>query len=159
MGKIVSVNISAKKHVAKKPVDKAEVVAGKGLEGDSHAGSGSRQVSLLMMETVEKQRELLAKRIESGEAKPKKGKTLELVPGIYAENLTTSGLDLSGVKPGDELRVGQHIKLRITQIGKECHTNCAVYHMVGDCAMPREGIFCEVVEGGTVRPEDKIEFC
>ena len=155
MGKIVSINISKKKRVWKKPIKEGELVAGMGLRGDAHAGPGERQISLLMMESIQKQVDLLAQK-PPAEGKSD-GKQIELKPGVYAENLTTGGINLCALKPGDELRVGRKIKLRVTRIGKECHTNCAIYQIVGDCVMPREGIFCEVIEGGTARPGDEIE--
>ena len=159
MGKIVSVNISKKKRVGKKPIEKGELVVGMGIGGDAHAGPGERQISLLMMESIQKQIDLLAQRPPATSEPDKNRKQIELKPGVYAENLTTSDIDLSALKPGDELNVSRKIKLRVTRIGKECHTNCAVYQLVGDCVMPREGIFCEVLEGGIVRPGDEIERC
>jgi len=159
MGKIVSVNISAKKRVGKKPVVEGELIAGMGLRGDAHAQPGDRQVSLLMMESIRKQIDLLEHSRKTGSDSDEGRGQIELKPGVYAENLTTSGINLLDLKPGDELRVGVKIKLRVTRIGKECHTNCAIYRIVGDCVMPREGIFCEVLEGGTIRPGDGIECC
>ena len=159
MGKIISVNISKRKRVGKKPVLESEFVAGMGLQGDAHAGPGDRQVSLLMMESIQKQIDLLDQNRGNGNISEKSKKRIGLKPGVYAENLTTGGLNLLALKPGDELKVGQKVKLRVTRIGKECHTNCAVYRIVGDCVMPREGIFCEVLEGGAVRAGDNIERC
>ncbi len=80
-----------------------------------------------------------------------------LGPGSYAENLTTRGIDLGALRLGDELAVGAAVRLRVSQIGKECHTKCAVYKLTGDCIMPVRGIFCEVLAGGTVRPGDAVE--
>jgi len=159
MGKIISINISRKKHVTKKPVREVELVVGMGIRDDAHAGPGDRQVSLLMMESVDKQRELIRRKLSEAEAEGKKRKDIELVPGIFAENFTTGGIDLLALKLGDELKVGEGIKLRVTKIGKECHTKCAIYHLVGECVMPLEGIFCEVLDGGKVRPGDDIERC
>jgi MOSC domain-containing protein YiiM len=159
MGKIVSINISKKKRVWKKPIEKGELVAGMGLRGDAHAGPGERQISLLMMESIQKQIDLLGQGTPAASEPDKNRKQIELKPGVYAENLTTSGINLLALKPGDELSVGHKIKLRVTRIGKECHTNCAIYQIIGDCVMPREGIFCEVLEGGTVRHGDEIERC
>jgi MOSC domain-containing protein YiiM len=121
-------------------------VAGKGIAGDAHLGFAHRQVSLLMNEDIEEQRSRLA----AGSAVP-------LGPGAFAENLTTRGIDLGGLAVGDELLVADGVRLRVSQIGKECHTKCAVFHLTGDCIMPVRGIFCEVLEGGTVRPGDVIE--
>jgi molybdopterin adenylyltransferase len=146
-GTVVSVNTSLKKGQIKSPVGSAELRAGRGIDGDAHRDFGHRQVSLLAVEDIEAQKERLG---EGAAAVP-------LGPGAFAENLTTQGLDLAGLAIGDELVVGGTIRLRVSQIGKECHTKCAVYHLTGDCIMPVRGIFCEVLSGGTVRPGDPIE--
>lgn len=159
MGKIVSVNISGQKHVIKKPVEEAELVPGKGIAGDAHFGFGKRQVSLLKYESIEKQRKELISKSEKNGAAPNGIKPGDLLPGVYAENLTTSGLALEKLKPGDEIKAGDNVRLRVTKIGKECHTRCDIYYTVGDCIMPKEGVFCEVLEGGIVRPGDEIERC
>jgi len=145
-GLIVSVNTSAKKGQIKCPVSSVELRAGRGIEGDAHQDFGHRQVSLLAIEDIDAQRERL------GEAPD-----VPLGPGAFAENLTTRGIDLGALAIGDELVVGDAVRLRVTQIGKECHTKCAVYHLTGDCIMPVRGIFCEVLAGGPVRPGDGIE--
>ena len=145
-GTIASINVSRKKGQIKTPVPSVELVAGEGLEGDAHRGFGHRQVSLLMKESIEAQKRKLGD-----------SPSIELGPGAFAENLTTEGLDLGSVEIGDEFLVDGRVRLRITQIGKECHTHCAVYHLTGDCIMPALGIFCEVVEGGTVKVGDAIE--
>lgn len=145
-GRIVSVNVSAKKGQLKTPVPSAVLIAGQGLAGDGHRGFAHRQVSLLMMEDIEAQRARLGA-----------GTKVPLGPGSYAENLTTSGIDLGALRVGDELVVGETVRLRVSQIGKECHTKCAVFKLVGDCIMPVRGIFGEVLAGGSVRPGDAIE--
>jgi molybdopterin adenylyltransferase len=145
-GKVLSVNVSRKKGQVKTPVPSAKLVAGGGIEGDAHLGFAHRQVSLLMNESVEEQRKRIGERSD-----------IELGPGAFAENLTTQRIDLGGLGIGDILLVGERIRLRVSQIGKECHTHCAVYHLTGECIMPTLGIFCEVLEGGTVRPGDRIE--
>ncbi|HPW18619.1 MAG TPA: MOSC domain-containing protein [Candidatus Aminicenantes bacterium] len=145
-GRIVSVNTSPKKGQLKTPVPAAELVAGQGIAGDAHRGLGHRQVSLLMIEDIEAQRDRLG-----GAA------GVRLGPGSYAENLTTRGLDLGALRVGDEIAVGASVRLRVSQIGKECHTKCAVFKIVGDCIMPVRGVFCEVLEGGAVRPGDAVE--
>jgi MOSC domain-containing protein YiiM len=145
-GTIVSVNTSRKKGQVKTPAAAAELVAGKGIAGDAHLGFAHRQVSLLMIEDIEVQRS----RLEAGSSVP-------LGPGAFAENLTTRGIDLGALAVGDELAVGNGIRMRVSQIGKECHTKCAVFRLTGDCIMPVRGIFCEVLEGGTVRAGDAIE--
>jgi len=144
-GIIVSINTSRKKGQVKTPVAEAEVIAGEGLAGDAHQGFAHRQVSLLMLESIEEQKT----RIGGQEVPP-------LGPGSFAENITTRGIDLGALKVGDELLIGDGIRLRISQIGKECHTRCAIYHLTGDCIMPALGIFCEVIEGGTVRVGDAV---
>lgn len=145
-GTIVSVNTSVKKGQVKRPVESAELAAGRGIAGDAHRDFGHRQVSLLAIEDIEAQ-----KARAGGDA------AVPLGPGAFAENLTTRGLDLGALALGDELVVGGAVRLRVTQIGKDCHTKCAVYHLTGDCIMPTRGIFCEVLSGGLVRPGDVIE--
>lgn len=149
MGKIVSINLSRRKGTMKQPVAAAELVAGWGINGDAHAGNGERQVSLLMQESIEKQK----RKMEAG-----KGKKVKLRPGVFAENLTTEGIDLLALRIGDQLLVGEGVRVRVTKIGKECHTRCAIYESAGDCVMPREGVFCAVEAGGTVRVGDRIEL-
>jgi MOSC domain-containing protein YiiM len=145
-GTIVSVNTSRKKGQIKTPVPSAELVAGQGIKDDAHRGFAHRQVSLLMIEDIEEQRSRLAA-----------GPSVPLGPGAFAENLTTRGIDLGGLAVGGELFVGDGIRLRVSQIGKECHAKCAVFHLTGDCIMPVRGIFCEVLAGGTIRAGDSIE--
>ncbi len=149
-GTVVSVNTSLKKGQIKRPVPSAVLTAGRGIEGDAHRDFGHRQVSLLAIEDIEAQRERLGAATAAAAA-------VELGPGAYAENLTTRGLDLAALRVGDELVVAGTVRLRVSQIGKDCHTKCAVYHLVGDCIMPARGIFCEVLNGGPVRPGDAIE--
>jgi MOSC domain-containing protein YiiM len=123
------------------------LVKGLGIRDDAHAGTDIRQVSLLDMESV---------RGQIADAKAK-GASVEIRPGVYAENITTEGVDLVSLEIGDKLRVGKAAVLRISKIGKECHSRCAIYHQVGDCIMPRKGIFAEVVEGGEIAVGDEIE--
>jgi MOSC domain-containing protein YiiM len=145
-GRIVSVNTSLKKGQLKTPVASADLVAGQGVSGDAHQGFAHRQVSLLMIEDIDAQRARLDHPAAAA-----------IGPGSYAENLTTRGIDLGALRLGDELAVGAAVRLRVSQIGKECHTQCAVYRITGDCIMPVRGIFCEVLAGGTVRPGDAVE--
>jgi MOSC domain-containing protein YiiM len=159
MGRIVSINVSDRKRVPKKPVEEAELVVGMGLAGDAHAAPGDRQVSLLMAESIDRARGVAEQRKRLGAVEGEKVDATILVPGVYAENLTTGGIDLSTLGIGDEIQVGESIRLRVSKIGKECHTKCAIYNLVGDCVMPREGIFCEVLEGGSIRKGDSIERC
>lgn len=139
---IVAVCTSAEKHVQKEAVERVLLVVEKGIEGDAHYGFGHRQVSLLANESVDKMR---AKGLS------------DLGPGAFGENLVTRGIDLLSFAVGDRLRVGDEVLLEVTQIGKECVDRCAIYYAVGDCIMPREGIFARVIEGGTVKPGDGIE--
>lgn len=152
MGKIVSVNISRAKGTPKSPVDEIELVPDMGVRGDAHAGPGDRQVSLLMEESIDKARRALA-----GKEECRAAKGVELGPGAFAENITTSGIDLLTLRPGDEVVLQGGARIRITRIGKECHTRCAIYYKTGDCIMPAEGVFGEVIGGGWARPGDGIE--
>ena len=145
-GTSVSVNTSIKTGQIKRPVAAVELCAGRGIEDDAHKDFGHRQVSLLAIEDIEAQSE----RTTGTPA-------VQLGPGAFAENLTTRGIDLGTLAVGDELVVAGAVRLRVTQIGKDCHTKCAVYHLTGDCIMPTRGIFCEVLSGGTVRPGDSVE--
>jgi MOSC domain-containing protein YiiM len=140
--KIIAVCTSSEKHVQKEEVGEVTLLPDKGIEGDAHAGFDHRQVSLLADESVDKMR---AAGLE------------DLRPGAFGENLLTLGIELLALKIGDRLRIGEGVLLEVTQIGKECVDRCAIYYQVGDCVMPREGIFTRVVEGGTVRPGDRIE--
>jgi MOSC domain-containing protein YiiM len=131
--KILSINISQKKGEQKKPVVKAVVREEHGIVGDAHAGKWHRQVSLLAVEDIDTMR----------------GKGVEINFGDFAENVTTEGVDLSSLPVGTMLYLGDVI-LEVTQIGKECHEGCAIYQIVGDCVMPRKGIFARVISGGEV---------
>ena len=110
------------------------------IEGDAHAGNWHRQVSLLALESIEKMRAL----------------GLSVAPGSFAENITTRGLELFTLPIGTRLRLGNAL-VEVTQIGKVCHSRCAIYQQVGDCVMPREGIFVKVLEGGPVAIGDGVE--
>ncbi|MFA6075120.1 MAG: molybdenum cofactor synthesis domain-containing protein [Negativicutes bacterium] len=138
-GEILSINISKKRGTIKTPVNSAELVHGKGIVDDAHFGFQHRQVSFLAQESVDKMPKGL----------------VELYPGIFAENITTSGIVWSALPVGCEVSVGT-AKLRITQIGKECHDRCAVYETAGDCVMPREGVFAEVLTDGIITVGDTI---
>jgi MOSC domain-containing protein YiiM len=146
-GTIVSINVSPKKGQIKIPVAEVEVVAAEGILGDAHRGFGHRQVSLLMAESIDEQRERLGE--EAGAV---------VRPGAFAENFTTRGIELRDIRIGDELVIARgRVRLRVSQIGKECHTRCAVFRLTGDCIMPQLGVFCEVIAGGKVRTGDPIE--
>lgn len=139
-GKVVAVNISEKKGTKKSNLGKAKVLKNFGLEGDAHAGNWHRQVSLLAQESIEKMRSL----------------GLALSPGDFAENITTSGIDLLALSVGTKIKIG-NVLLEITQKGKECHLGCEIRKLVGDCIMPKEGIFAKVLEGGEIQVGDEIE--
>jgi MOSC domain-containing protein YiiM len=153
MGRVVSVNVSEKKGTPKRPVEKIELVPGRGVKDDAHATPGDRQVSLLMIEHIKEATE----RIQSMPECEIKGDGVELAPGVFAENVTTEGIDLLALNIGDEMTIGRDILLRVTRIGKECDRPCAIYYKTGDCIMPKKGIFAEVLSGGAARPGDEIE--
>jgi MOSC domain-containing protein YiiM len=138
--KIVSVAVSKKKGTRKKIVDEALLVQDHGIEGDAHAGPWHRQVSFLAAESIEAAR----------------SQGLEVTFGDFAENIATSGIDWQKIPVGTQLRLGDRVRVEVTQIGKECHTRCAIYYNAGDCIMPKEGIFARVLEGGKIRPGDII---
>ena len=142
MGKIVAICISKKKGVQKKDVKQCRLIENYGLEGDAHAGSWHRQISLLS--------------IEGRLVMENKG--VKLDAGDFGENVLTEGVDFANIMVGNELRLGGDALVRVTQIGKECHDRCNIYYQVGDCIMPREGIFAEVLKGGEIKIDDDIEF-
>ena len=141
MAKILAVNISVKKGTPKQSIPVGTLIADFGLEGDAHAGKWHRQVSLLGKESIEKAAGM---------------RTDGLCHGVFAENLTTEGIELYTLPVGTRLAVGDEAVLEITQIGKECHAECEISRLVGQCVMPREGVFARVVTGGTVRAGDEI---
>lgn len=157
-GAVVSLNISKRKGVAKRPVPEASLVVGVGLSGDAHAGSGDREISLLAEEAIEAQRLWMEQRRESDPTCPKTPHGMELRPGVFAENITTRGVPLSNLPIGTRLAIGDTAVLEITRIGKECHRRCAIYYKTGDCIMPREGVFARVVRAGEVKPGDAIIY-
>lgn len=140
MAQVVSVCISEKKGTKKHPVAEISLRPHHGIVGDAHAGDWHRQVSLLANESVDRMR--------------KEG--LTLAAGDFAENILTEGLTLRTLPVGTVLRAGE-VRLEVTQIGKECHNDCAIKKAVGKCVMPTEGIFAVVVKEGVVRPGDEIE--
>ncbi len=139
-GKVLAVNISEDKGTKKTNIHSCALLKDFGLKGDAHAGPWHRQVSLLANESIEKMR----------------AKGLNVGYGDFAENITTKGVDLVHLPIGTEIRIGNSVLLRVTQIGKECHTRCAIYYQAGDCVMPKEGIFAEVVGEGEVKVGDEI---
>ena len=140
-GTVVSVNISEKKGTPKTQVNPGVLIENFGLEGDAHAGKWHRQVSLLGVESIEK---------------AKNGPTDGLCHGVFAENITTEGIELYTLPVGTRLKVGE-AEIEISQIGKECHEGCAISKLVGQCVMPREGVFAVVLKGGKVFAGDEIE--
>ncbi len=153
MGEVVSVNLNSTKGAPKRPVDEIELIVDLGPKGDAHAAPGDRQVSLLAAESIERARSEFER---SGKACEATG-GLQLGPGSFAENITTRGVDLVALSPGDRLRVGEEAVLAITKIGKDCHRRCAIYYKTGDCIMPSEGVFARVERAGAVKPGDTIE--
>ena len=139
-GTVVAVCRSEVTGQPKSPVDGGILRAGHGLEGDAHAGTWHRQISLLAEADIELMRS--------------KGLTLE--PGAFGENLVVRGMDLQELQVGARLMLGGRAELQITQRGKQCHTRCAIYHQAGDCIMPRLGLFARVRRGGTVAPGDPL---
>lgn len=142
MGTVKAVCISEQKGAQKVPVDEVILVEDFGIEGDAHAGKWHRQVSLLGFEKIEEF----------------KARGVAVDDGAFGENLIVEGFDLRTLPLGTKFRVGDGALLELTQIGKECHDKCAIYAVVGDCIMPREGVFTRVLTGGTVRPGDPIEI-
>ena len=140
--KVIAVCISETKGTRKEVIPEGTLKEQFGMVGDAHADSGwHRQVSLLATESIEKMR--------------KAG--YDVGPGDFAENLTCEGIDLVALPVGTKVKVGGNIILRISQIGKECHTGCAIFKTTGKCIMPKEGVFAEVIKGGTVKAGDEIK--
>ena len=141
MAEVVSVNISEQKGTVKREVPEIQLKLRHGIVGDAHAGDWHRQISLLAEESVDTMRPLLA----------------GLLPGAFAENINTRGIELKSLPVGTRLRLGETV-VEVTQIGKECHNDCAIKKATGKCVMPTEGIFAVVVTEGTIRRGDKIEI-
>ncbi len=140
MAKVVSVNISEKKGQMKHEVPSIELKIKHGIVGDAHAGDWHRQVSMLAEESVDKMRVILP----------------TLVHGAFAENINTRGIELMTQPIGTRMKIGETAVVEVTQIGKECHNDCAIKQAVGKCVMPTEGIFVIVIEEGTVKAGDEI---
>lgn len=141
MARVISVNLSRKTGVKKNPVPGAVALVDKGFQNDAHAQGGQRQISMLALESIQKM-------IDQG---------ANVAPGAFAENITTEGIDLLQVPVGNRIRVGETL-LEVTRHGKECPAPCAIYHQVGYCVMPTDGIFVRVLEGGWIRPNDPIRL-
>ncbi len=139
-GVVVSVNLSVRKTVRKTRGERGTLIFDRGFEGDAHAGDWHRQVSLLGQESIA---QMVAKGLKVG-------------PGDFAENITTTGIDLLALPVGSKIEIGDAAVLEISQIGKVCHTRCAIYYQAGDCVMPRDGLFAVVRTAGDVRIGDHI---
>ena len=143
MAKIIAVSKSECKGTRKAPVESGAFETGVGLVGDAHAsGDSIREVSLLAIESINKMN----------------NHDFHFNPGDFAENLTTSGINLVSLPVGTRLQVGKDVILQVTQIGKKCHTQCAIFKEVGKCVMPKEGIFARVLNGGIVRADDDLSM-
>ena len=141
-GKVIAVCTSEKKGTGKTEAEEIKLIKGHGIEGEAHAGKWHRQVSLLALEQIEDFRS--------------RGGDVNF--GDFGENIIIEGFDLKALPVGTRFRIGDTALLVLTQIGKECHTHCAIYHQVGDCIMPREGVFTEVIEYGSVKPGDSVKI-
>jgi len=143
MAKITAVSRSEQKGTKKESVPEGVLKENYGLAGDAHADSSThRQVSLLAIESINKMRSL----------------GFNVGPGDFAENLTTEGIDLVSLPTGTHMSIGKEVILELTQIGKECHTGCAIFHQIGKCIMPKEGVFTKVIRGGLVKAGDQIRI-
>ena len=140
-GEVKAVCISKEKGTKKNSIKKATLKENFGIIDDAHAGSG-RQVSLLAEESIKKMQ----------------AKGLKVNYGDFAENIVTNGVDLKNLPISTKIKVGEKVILTVTQIGKECHSRCAIYYQAGDCVMPREGIFAEVLQGGEIKAGDTVEI-
>ncbi len=143
MGRVEAICTGVRKGERKSPQTQARFTAGHGIEGDSHAGTGHRQVSILAAEDIETMRQ--------------KGLP-DLAVGDFAENVVVAGVDLGLLGLGSRFRLGREVELGVTQLGKECHSRCAIYYQTGDCIMPRLGVFARVLTGGTVATGEPAEI-
>jgi len=141
-GKIKAISISKQQGTSKYNVPKAELEIGLGIVGDAHAGNWHRQVSLLAEESIQKLR----------------AKGVQVTSGSFAENITTEGINLQKLTIGSKLRLGPIVEIEITQLGKNCHSACRIFQQIGDCIMPREGIFAKVIKSGQIKIGDTIEI-
>ena len=140
MSKVVAINISKEKGAIKNPIEKGLFKVNHGLEGDAHAGNWHRQVSLLAIESIKKMKAIGIEKLSTGE---------------FAENITTEGITLYELPVGTKLKIGD-VLLEVTQIGKECHSDCEIKKLVGECIMPKEGVFAKVLEEGYINTGDNI---
>jgi MOSC domain-containing protein YiiM len=140
MATVVGISISQKKGVPKVNIPQGEFIINHGIKGDAHAGNWHRQVSFLGMESIDAMTQMGIEGLRSGN---------------FAENITTEGIRLYELPIGTQFRI-HDVLFEVTQIGKECHQHCEIFHQVGDCIMPREGIFAKVLKGGTAQPGDAL---
>lgn len=140
MGEIKGICISERRGTQKHEIPEVNLVEGWGLEGDAHGGNWHRQVSLLSYDKIQEFR--------------KRGADIDF--GAFGENIIVEGIDFSSLPVGSRFLVGD-VQLELTQIGKECHSHCQIYQTMGDCIMPREGVFAEVIRGGLIRKGDQME--
>ena len=138
-GKLIGICISDIRGIQKSSVNSAVLIENHGIEQDAHAGDWHRQVSLLSYEKIQEFN----------------ARGAEVIDGAFGENLIVSGIDLAALPIGTRMRCGD-AELEVTQIGKECHSHCQIYHKMGECIMPRQGIFARVIQGGTIRKGDEI---
>lgn len=139
---VVAISISEQKGQPKHNLASGKLITDYGLEGDAHADGTHRQLSLLDIESIEEMR--------------KQG--FDVNPGDFAENITTKGITLCQLPVGTQILIGEEIELEVTQIGKECHSGCAIMKTAGKCIMPIRGIFCRILKGGIVKPGDGIKL-
>ena len=142
MGEVMGICISEKRGTAKVEVDEANLIEDFGIEHDAHAGNWHRQVSLLSFETRE----------------AFKARGAEIDDGAFGDNIIVSGIDLIHLPVGTQIKSGD-VLLEVTQIGKECHSHCEIYHRMGECIMPTNGIFTRVLHGGKLKKGDQIKVC
>jgi MOSC domain-containing protein YiiM len=140
-GRIKAISVSEQKGMQKVNIPEAELHINHGIVGDAHAGDWDRQLSLLEIESIN----IMA------------AKGAKVSPGDFAENITTEGIDLSELKIGDKLKLGKEVEIKITKFGKQCHGKCIIYDQIGDCIMPRRGVFAKVSRQGSIKVGDTIE--
>ncbi|WP_300379668.1 MOSC domain-containing protein [Clostridium sp.] len=138
MGKVLAICISEKKGTLKKEIKEGDFIEDFGLKGDAHAGKWHRQVSLLSFEKIDEFR--------------KKGGDVDF--GAFGENLVVEGLSLESIKIGDIIEF-EEVILEVTQLGKKCHDKCAIFYQVGECIMPKNGVFTKVIKGGNIKVDEK----
>lgn len=141
MGKVLAICISEKRGTQKVKIEEANFIEDFGIENDAHAGKWHRQVSLISNEKIE-------------DFKARGG---QVFPGAFGENVIVEGFDFSSMPVGTIFKCND-VELEMTQIGKKCHHHCQIYHQVGDCIMPREGVFARVLKGGTIKVGDEMEI-